>query len=1058
MLGAVAMSFGLFAAGTPYQTSFEAADGCTTGLTPDGVDWSGITTEIPVGLYSTDTAAKFVYPESGAAARRTGWEGSVNDQFLKLETGSDTLLRKIGDENLVVDQLVKFTGFEEDQVFEADDTTKIAVWLKAIEADDTAAEPVTGVTNLYVTVGGKSGDVPLQIGADNAYAVDTWYRLTIKSLGNVASSGDRAGFVIYINGEQVASSDEAAKYLFDEDQLTPAAWGIQQKGKLFPARTTKDAVFTSVGYKGIGGIDDLVIDTDGPEFCQAVTVNPLLPADVSIIDIKDADGNTVDFDPDTFAFAVPAGTTVTIYFDTVEGKFLTKESVDKTIEEAGELDLTSDVEAKDLVVTVSWFDGEEDQAKDFDNLEEALAAVVVLQKGSPAVLNFEIDIQADCEAFDAAYMFTEGTHISIDGESNPGYSIWNITGGDVTYLADVENKKIITVTDGTLTLAGLIKSGAVVTAEAITVGEGGIELSLADEEKGEAASVVITKSVLDLVNDFVVPEGYKISKTAATTEELEDYWIYALAECDYVCEIDGQGYESLAEALEDAENDDTIKLLADITLTETATITKAITLDLNKFEITFAADLAKGIAAADVTDAITIKNGKFVAADRANMKGSMAFDLLRTSAVFTDVEIDVPGFEYVLSHMGNIGTDKKPYWTVTAPYTIDCNNVDIKGNGSLFHIEYAIADLDANCSATASGTSFGGAHEAAIYSSCGAVVTVNGGTYTAPNALQTGNLGGDIIVKGGEFNGNIKSWMLDNDTRAFADVNEANITIEGGKFTGNFVYAADCSANSSLLKVAITGGDFSDKNIPVKFIANTPAAGYQNAWVASETEEGYVTPGAEAITYNITYTFTGVEAGDESKIMNPNAETTTYTVEDAITFKAAECEGYEFKGFDPAEIEAGTTGDQTIVGTFAKKQQGWDVPTGDEDKPASEVWETIPNDLADVPAGRISTWAKTYSVPFGGEFTDTMKDAYLLNCDPNDSAKIAAEKAKINIASIEFVNGEWVVKTVSGNVETQEFGNGKLVLEDVTESITGAEGSDAAKLWKMKLVPITAAK
>ena len=154
-----------------------------------------------------------------------------------------------------------------------------------------------------------------------------------------------------------------------------------------------------------------------------------------------------------------------------------------------------------------------------------------------------------------------------------------------------------------------------------------------------------------------------------------------------------------------------------------------------------------------------------------------------------------------------------------------------------------------------------------------------------------------------------------------------------------------------------------------------------------------------------------------------------------------------------------TVGTSAKLGTITlakyEKQQGWDVPSGDEDKPASQVWETIPSNLADVPAGKLSNWAKANEVPFGGEFTETMSDAYLLDCAPTPE-KVAEEKAKINIASIEFVNGKWVVTTVSGNIENQEFGNGKLQLVDVTEAITGAEGSDATKLWRMKLVPITA--
>lgn len=174
--------------------------------------------------------------------------------------------------------------------------------------------------------------------------------------------------------------------------------------------------------------------------------------------------------------------------------------------------------------------------------------------------------------------------------------------------------------------------------------------------------------------------------------------------------------------------------------------------------------------------------------------------------------------------------------------------------------------------------------------------------------------------------------------------------------------------------------------------------------------------------------------------------TATLTVPNAITPTLTTIEGFEVKS---------TVGETTTTWAAEEKQGGWDVPSGDEDKPASQVWETIPSNLADVPAGKLSTWAKKNEVPFGGEFTETMSDAYLLDCAPT-AEKVAEEKAKINIASIEFVNNEWVIKTVSEDEAGDEFGNGKLQLVDVTEAITGAEGSDATKLWKMKLVPITA--
>ena len=205
---------------------------------------------------------------------------------------------------------------------------------------------------------------------------------------------------------------------------------------------------------------------------------------------------------------------------------------------------------------------------------------------------------------------------------------------------------------------------------------------------------------------------------------------------------------------------------------------------------------------------------------------------------------------------------------------------------------------------------------------------------------------------------------------------------------------------------------------------------------------------------------------------NPEADTYAYNAQ--VTLTAALAEGdYEWDnipdGWQKGENDTYTltytildqdveSGNVVETPTAKAKQQGWDVPSGKDNAPASEVFGDLPQELTNVPAKKLSDWATANGVARDASLSETvMIDAYLLNCAPTQE-KVAEEKAQINIASIEFKDGKWVVTTVSGNVETQEFGNGKLVLEDVTESITGAAGSDAAKLWKMKLVPITAAE
>ena len=114
MIGAVAMSFGLFAASpAPFTISFEQAEqdkGVNTTsmlFTPveSDTEWAWTTDEaLPLKAYGTET--KFAYG-TGAYARRDGFDtAGDNNNYLPLSTGSDELTRAVGEGNIYLDQLV----------------------------------------------------------------------------------------------------------------------------------------------------------------------------------------------------------------------------------------------------------------------------------------------------------------------------------------------------------------------------------------------------------------------------------------------------------------------------------------------------------------------------------------------------------------------------------------------------------------------------------------------------------------------------------------------------------------------------------------------------------------------------------------------------------------------------------------------------------------------------------------------------------------------------------------------------------------------------------------
>ena len=67
------------------------------------------------------------------------------------------------------------------------------------------------------------------------------------------------------------------------------------------------------------------------------------------------------------------------------------------------------------------------------------------------------------------------------------------------------------------------------------------------------------------------------------------------------------------------------------------------------------------------------------------------------------------------------------------------------------------------------------------------------------------------------------------------------------------------------------------------------------------------------VDYRITYV-------DLKGATNPPANPSTYTVEDAITFETLTNipEGYIFKGWDPSQINIGTTGNQTVTAQWER--------------------------------------------------------------------------------------------------------------------------------------------
>ena len=451
MLSAVATAFGLYAA-TSVQTSFEGKDaGVAEGkFTPATAGWTWAGDPLTLGVYDAEKDPAYDY-SAGGTERRTGWAaGNTQDQYLKLETGKDTLAceREVEDDNYVIDQLVKFTGFEEMQETFAEGT-KIAIWQAALESDDDA-EGVTN-KNLYVSVGSLTGNVALSLGE---YDPEVWHRLTIKSIKNIMANGNaRTGFVIYIDGKQVASADDAAKSLFVAGNLTAEAKNLMAKGQLFPAMVADEVeTLASVGYQGIGAIDDVIIDQLGPDFVQSVDfVLAGVPANATVDSVVDSNGKTLTLDPETGKYTADAGVTVTVTLAANKGWFFGNGAKALEIEglvPSAELDITKGGEVDVGEVAAAAQKGDTDfltlQAAINDTTVEAdvellgaveLAAPITAPAGAEFTLNlceFGITSAEDFTGGDYLFELGNATAIVKNGTITTDKRAFHVVGGDLT--------------------------------------------------------------------------------------------------------------------------------------------------------------------------------------------------------------------------------------------------------------------------------------------------------------------------------------------------------------------------------------------------------------------------------------------------------------------------------------------------------------------------------------------------------------------------------------------------------------------------------------------------
>ena len=614
MMGAVATALGLFAeAGTVAPYSFEA-DASDPGVrlesntfTPSsdqGWTWAG--DPLSLGTYAGDA---YVYPSEGPMARRnSSW--TTQNKFLKLETDKEVLglgLKK----NVFVDQLVKFTGFEEYPT-EFAAGTKIAVWMSAIESDDTA--DIVGETNLYVSVGTGSGTTKVK--ADVTVQPEKWYRLTIKSLGDVIGDGSATavGFIIYLDGEPLKFVDN---YYAAPGSLSPAVADYYTSKTLFISMDKTSNKVASVGYQGIGGIDDIVIDSVGPDFAGEVEINidSLALNGAKVIKIGDV---TIT---DQTSLKVRPGDILVSY--AANGPYIVKngEGVKWTVAADGTL-------VKDTAATIEIIEAAAKITRGgvytYYAADELDATIAQVQDGD------KVTFLKDCTLLEGAYSFTPNTTIDveqggkwtvyvanyqIEGEEGPE----TVAGSLIDTFGAMPGKDIkvsFENVDGTFTLMGLVQDNDEysttidVQSGNLYVGETGLTVGCADgigavvkaanisfykdEESGENSKITLVGKGKVITKSGLTANSFGLASASDLKVELDagtGYYTYSLnatptptPTTGFMVILAGQTegvYQTLAEAVNVAPNGSTIKMLSNGTATAKVDVTKNITLDLN---------------------------------------------------------------------------------------------------------------------------------------------------------------------------------------------------------------------------------------------------------------------------------------------------------------------------------------------------------------------------------------------------------------------------------------------------------------------------------------------
>ena len=428
-----------------------------------------------------------------------------------------------------------------------------------------------------------------------------------------------------------------------------------------------------------------------------------------------------------------------------------------------------------------------------------------------------------------------------------------------------------------------------------------------------------------------VAEGY------VAFEGAENWWTVAKA----VAQVGEQKFASIQAAIDAAQNNETVTLIADVELSTANTVIqndgyavlvnvagKKVTIDLNGKNVTVNAEEG------DVADA---KGGMLLAVFHADTNGEL---------IFTDNTEDKSGAVVVNvndAKVYSVFTSESKYTDKSESGKIIVNAGDYKTVGKLAN---AMFFADAN-----------------------EVITINGGNFYCdgastgtPYPWMVNTLGNDVlhvVVKGGTFNVEINKqhrkyevyvpnecFVVKNSDNTWTVCDGAVARVNGVSYAtlAEAVEAAVARDEVTLLKDATGAGVVIDKSITIDFGGHTYTFNKAVGSTGTETLGFQILKGTEVVLQNGTLTSTEVTEGKDVKVLvqnyadaltledmnlvdgtehilyalsNNNGET-KLTGNTNITTDAVAFDSYKSKYYDAPTVYVETTG--TIDGKIEKNE------------------------------------------------------------------------------------------------------------------------------------------